>query len=64
MESDSAGLVILIIAVPILALILVFGTLANKGLIGTHSANSTKDIEITRTQNNTHNNIKNDKQDF
>lgn len=65
MESDSsAGLVILIIATPILALILMFGMLANKGLIGTPSVNKIKGIEITRTQNNSHNNIKNDKQDF
>lgn len=63
MESDSAGLVILIVAAPILALILVFGTLANNGLIGGPSVNSIKE-KITQTQKNTHNNIENDKQDF
>lgn len=60
--KDSAGLAILAMAAPIFLAIIMFGTLANKGLIGTHSANSTKDIEITRVQNNTNN--KNDKQDF
>lgn len=62
--KDSAGLVILAMAAPIFVLIIMFGTLANKGLISAPSANGTKGIEITRTQNNAHNNIKNDKQDF
>lgn len=63
--KDSAGLAILAMAAPIFVLIIMLGTLANNGLIGTTSANGTKGIEITRTQNNSiHNNIKNDKQDF
>lgn len=61
--KNSAGITILMLAGPIFAFIIVFGMLANKGLIGNTSANNTKDTEITRTQNNTHNN-KNDKQDF
>lgn len=62
--KDSAGLAILAMAAPIFVAIIMFGTLANKGLISAPSANGTKGIEITRTQNNSHNNIKNDKQDF
>lgn len=63
--KDSAGLAILAMAAPIFVLIIMLGTLANNGLIGTPSANSAKDIKITRTQNNSiHNNIKNDKTDF
>lgn len=56
--KDSAGLAILAMAAPIFLAIIMFGTLAN----AQHSANSTKDVEITRVQNNTNN--KNDKQDF
>lgn len=51
-------------AAPIFVLIIILGTLANEGLIGAPSAGSTKETEITRVQNNTHNNIKNDRQDF
>lgn len=63
--KDSAGIAILTLAGPIFAFIIVLGMLANKGLISAPSANGTKGIEITRTQNNTtHNNIKNNKTDF
>lgn len=63
--KDSAVFTILAMATPIFLVIIMLGTLANNGLIGTPSANGTKGIEITRTQNNSiHNNIKNDKQDF
>lgn len=61
--KDSAGLVILTMAAPIFLAIIMFGTLANKGLIRTPSVNSMKNTEIARPQNNAHNN-KNDKQDF
>lgn len=60
--KESAVFTILAMATPIFLVIIMLGTLANNGLIGTPSANGTKDIEITRVQNNTNN--KNDKQDF
>lgn len=61
--KDSAVFTILAMATPIFLVIIMLGTLANKGLIRTPSVNSMKNTEIARPQNNAHNN-KNDKQDF
>lgn len=61
--KDSAVFTILAMATPIFLVIIMLGTLANNGLIGAPSVNSTKNTEIAQPQNNTNNN-KNDKQDF